>query len=302
MNPSVTFSIIIVHWNTLELTRRCILSIYAKNLKNYFEIILIDNASTDESGRILYSEFPEVNYIRSEESRGFAAANNSGIALAKGEYIILLNSDTEMQSHEPLAKVQQRFDDDPSLGILGAALYFPDGRLQACGRSFLTLGRLIKQQLLFVATGSIQKKKDKFFHTDYVDGAFLCITRSSLEHISPLDERYTMYAEDMEWCHRAWSAGFTVAVDPTIRILHHRGGSSKKRFANILFENALNNCRFLNHTESFNHAKIGYNIYLIGMLFRIPIAAVRRTGLARDYYKGFLKSLRMRKQLKDLWR
>lgn len=301
MSAAVTFSIIIVHWNTLDLTRQCIQSVYDKNQRTDFEIILIDNASTDASGFLLRDEFPGVIFRRSEENLGFAAANNRGIVLASGEYIILLNSDARMESAEPLAHVLRRFKADQTLGILGGALYFPNGRLQASGRPFLTLDRLIKQQIFFAGTCPLpERAREHLFAVDYVDGAFLCISRRVIEKISLFNERYTMYAEDMEWCRRAWSAGFRVVVDPTIQIIHHRGGSSTKRFSEILYINALNNCRFLDDTQSTSHAKIGYDIFLLGMLLRIPVALCRRTGLARDYWTGFRTSFRKRHQLKEL--
>ncbi|RQW05869.1 glycosyltransferase family 2 protein [candidate division KSB1 bacterium] len=301
MKSDMLFSIIIVHWNTLALTTRCVESIYEKNKSN-FEIILVDNGSTDGSGFRLQEKFPRLVLIRHERSRGYAAANNDGIRKARGEFILLMNSDAFMKSQDPLPQIERTFLDYPDAGIIGGLLLFPDGKAQACGRSFLTFKQLVKQQLMFCATFAPTHIPDRPVITDYVDGAFLGTKRSVIDKIGLLNEEYDMYAEDMDWCLRAWRCGYQVMVQPLIEITHLRGGTSRFRFADVLYRNAISNCRFIRRFQSERHARLSYDIFLLGMLMRIPLSCWRRSPFIRDYFHAFWRCLRMRRNLNSVLR
>ncbi|MBN1561018.1 glycosyltransferase family 2 protein [candidate division KSB1 bacterium] len=284
------------------MTKRCLESIYDKNKSYNFEIILADNGSTDGSGFHLHEYFPHIVLIRNEDGRGYAAANNDGIRKARGEFILLMNSDAFMKSENPLQQLDRTFLQYPKAGIIGGVLFFPDGKVQACGRSFLTFKRLIKQQLLFRSRFASITVPERPFVTDYIDGAFLAIKRSAIDKIGLLNEEYDLYAEDMDWCLRAWQCGYQVMVQPSIAVTHLRGGSTRLRFAEVLFSNIINNCRFMQKFQGEQHAKLSYDVYLLGTLMRIPLSLLRRSPLARDYYRAFCRCLFMRRKLYSLLR
>ena len=109
MKQKPQFSIIIVHWNTFDLTKQCIGSIYSNNSEARFEIFLVDNGSTDNSGNLLCQEFPKVKYVKHESGIGYSAANNSAISKARGDVLILMNSDCQMQSNNALHEITLTF-------------------------------------------------------------------------------------------------------------------------------------------------------------------------------------------------
>ena len=281
---------IVVSWNTAEMTLRCVQSIIDKEHSDH-EIIVVDNHSSDDTCRLLRERYPHVRLIENESNEGYARANNKGIKAAKGDLIILMNSDAALISPEPVRQIQEYLENEPNCGIVGARQVFPDGRLQSLGREFISVKSLIKSQILFSSAPVWRSGKipDHALAADYVDGAFLAIRRSVIDRIGLLNENYFMYAEDMEWCAAATAQGWTVRVLPKIEVLHEHAASSKKSFVNILVHNAVNQCRFLYKHYNMEKARQGFGILLVGMILRIPLSVIRRNGLARDYYLGVKK-------------
>jgi GT2 family glycosyltransferase len=298
------FTIIIVNWNTKELTTKCIQSIYEKKLMVPFEIILVDNASSDGTAQYVCNEFPDICIIENDENVGFARANNQGIRQAKGKYILLLNSDTALKSEKPLIRMSEYFENNLNTGIVGGTLVLPNGKIQSQGRQFLSLKILVKQQILFSSAQLfkrfIRQNEQQDYKADYVDGAFLCIRKSVIEQIGLLNENYFIYGEDMEWCYRAKQAGWKVSVLPDIVVLHEHAASSRQNFRRVLLNNALNNSRFICLAHGKTRAKIAFNIYLLGMLLRIPLSIMRKNGLGKDYMHGFIDCLKQLGCLEDI--
>ncbi len=293
-------TIIIVNWNTKTLTANCIRSVFVKNKRTNFEIIVVDNASFDESAAFLKSKYPQITLIENTSNVGFARANNQAIGKAKGDLIVLLNSDTELLSEESLFKLQSFFEKHPGVGIAGATLVLPNGKIQSVGRKFLSLKNLIKQQLLFSSAPGMKKRElhNSSVSADYVDGAFLCIRKKVISEIGLLNEDYFMFGEDMEWCVRAQKAGWKVVVVPDIKVLHHHGASSKQNFRKALEQSTLNVCRFMSSYYSEQDAKIAFDVFLAGMLLRIPLSILRRNGLAKEYYRALKSTCHIRRDLK----
>ena len=293
-------TIIIVNWNTKALTANCIQSILAKNKQTNFEIIVVDNASSDGSVAFLKSKFPEITLIENTSNVGFSRANNQAIKKANGKFILLLNSDTEMLTREPLLRLKIFFAKNPNVGIVGATLVLPDGKIQSAGRKFLSLKNLIKQQFFFGATPGMKSRKSEHlpFFADYVDGAFLAIRRQVISEIGLLNEDYFMFGEDMEWCARAQKAGWKVMVLPGIQVLHYHGASSRQNFRQALQQSTLNVCRFISRYYGEKDAKIGFDVFLAGMFLRIPLSILRKNGLAKEYLKALQSSSRIRRRLK----
>ena len=294
------FSIIIVSWNTRELTLHAIQSVYDQHESNV-EIIVVDNASSDDTIKAVTARFPDVRIIANSENLGYAHANNQGMRQARGDYFVLLNSDAELKSMGLLHTIKSTFETHPKTGILGGTLRLTSGAIQAVGRQFLTFNRLVKQQLLFNSAPMFKDKaveSDRLIFVDYVDGAFLAIPARVVQDIGFMRADFFMYGEDMEWCARASLFGWDVAVLPSLEILHHHAASSKQNFRRILVQNALNNCRFLADHEMLLRAKQAFIVYLGGMLLRVPLSILRRNGLALDYWNAFRDCLKLQSRLK----
>lgn len=282
-------SIVIINWNTKDLLLRCIDSVYEKNHTVSYEIILVDNASSDDSVLAVKERFPKVKIICNDYNVGYAAANNQGLQIAKGEVFLLLNSDTELVSSEPLSFVEKYFNENSRVAVIGCKLVFPDGRIQSVGREFLSLKLLVKQQIFFSGYFQNYKLAVEPQSVDYVDGAFLAVRSEIFRNFDGLNEEYFLYGEDMEFCWRVKQAGWLVHVLPQISVRHYHAASSKKDFSNAHFNNVVNNCRFLQKKYDKNAARKAYLVYGVGTFLRIPLAFIRKTKLAKHYLNVLLK-------------
>ena len=224
-------SVIIVNYNTKELLKRCLKSVMASHTDFGFETIVSDNGSTDGSQALVKEEFPEVVLLENGANLGFSKANNIAIRRATGRYLLLLNSDTQIQS-DTLTLCIKRMNQDDSIGILGCKVLLPDGKLDpACRRkfpnprnSFLRLFGLEK-----FSDYNINAPIDKEGEVDSVTGAFLMIRKTVVDQIGLLDEEFFMYGEDLDWCWRAKAAGFKVLYYHGAQITHFKYGSSQKK-------------------------------------------------------------------------
>lgn len=268
-----------------------------------FEIILVDNNSTDKSVAWLEHIFPQVDLIRNTTNVGFARANNQAIQKSKGDIILLLNSDTVLNTSEPLQLLTEYFAAHPDTAVLGAKLLYPDGRIQSMGRQFWSLKKCIKAQLLFISSPLWRKQRESMapVEADYVDGAFLAIPRRIINEVGMMDESYFMYAEDLEWCARIRRAGYRITVLPEIEVIHFQGASSRQNFAEMLLESARNTCRFIYQHEGPLQAKIAYIVHTLGMGLRIPLSMVRKPDLVKSYWSGFRKSIAKWRKLDHLF-
>lgn len=303
-NPDL--SIIIVNWNTRELTLNCIQSIYQiDHASDKFEIILIDNASGDGSVDAIRGRFKDVQILENKENVGFARACNQGIKKASGDILLLVNSDILLKTDNTFKKISDLFNKNTEIGIIGAKLLFPDGTLQAAGRKFVSVWELMKMQLFFSTAPVFKKIKQRFFPVkyrlfhlaDYVDGAFLAIRHQVIEEIGLLNENFYMYGEDMEWCARARQAGWKVAVHNEIEVIHFHAQSSKKDYIRMLFHNTKNNCQIIRRYHGKFQAKLAFYIYLKGMFLRIFIAFFRNRQQVSEYWHGLLNCWKNRREI-----
>lgn len=226
-------SIVIVSWNTCGLLRRCLASVYAHPAREPFEVFVVDNASTDGSPEMAAREFPQVRLIANRENRGFAGGNNQAIPLSTGEYILLLNPDTEVYPGALQALVAH-LDAHLSDGAAGARLLNPDGSLQESAYPRPTLlreaWRLFHldslRPLAVYPMGSWPV--DRARPVDVLKGAALILRREALDAAGPLDEGYFMYSEEVDLCTRIQRAGWRLAWVPQAQVLHHEGQSTRQ--------------------------------------------------------------------------
>ena len=239
-------SIVIVHYKTLDKTRMTLASLYKSVLDESFEVILVDNASDDGSVEVIEKEYPNLTIIRNANNDGFAVANNLGIIRAKGDMILLLNSDVEL-SKSALMKSITYLRHHPEIGALGIKLVLPTGNLDhTCKRGFPTP---MSSLYYFMRLHHKYPNSKKFGHyamtyihedeTAFVDaivGAFMLMPKSVVEEVGPLDEAFFMYGEDLDYCYRIVQKGYKIVYYPEARGVHHKGASSSNLSYKLNYE------------------------------------------------------------------
>ena len=229
-------SVIIVNWNVRDLLRRCLHSILANLPTGQLEVIVVDNGSTDGSAEMVRTEFPQVHLLANPDNRGFTGANNQGLAVARGRYVLLLNPDTEVVG-DALETLVAFADAHPDVGVVGPQLLNPDGTVQSSRRRFPTLATALLESTwlqpyaprrLLARYYVLDRPDDEVQDVDWVTGAALMARREAVEQVGPLDEGFFMYSEELDWCRRFRAAGWRVVYLPTARIIHHEGKSSEQ--------------------------------------------------------------------------
>lgn len=229
-------SVVIVNYNTREYLKGCLRSIKAEAKGFSLEIIVVDNASSDASAEMIKNEFPEIILIENTSNTGFAYANNQGIALAKGEYVLLLNSDTVVL--DGCFDFMRAFmDANPDIAMAGCKVLNADGSLQlSCGRlpSVMSEFMHFTKGLLFPFDDPFTAAKfmtgwdhNQIRDVEALSGCFMWIRKTSIENAGPLDASIFMYYEDSEFCMRIRrkEAG-RIVYFPKPGIIHYVGKSS----------------------------------------------------------------------------
>lgn len=278
---------IIINHNTRALLQACLQSVFSQTKNIDFEAIVVDNGSTDGSREMLVQDFPQVVTIFNDENKGFAAANNQGIRQAQGEYVLLLNSDTEILNHA-IGKTIAFMDHHPDASIAGCKLLNPDGTLQPSCRSFPSAWNLFAEAtflyLLFKKTklfGGYHKTDFDYAETRQVDvvmGAFMMIRREVFENAGLLDESYFMYTEETDFCYRARQFGFKVYFTPEAQIIHHVAASKKSLYS---FHKQLHLSQLLFIRKHFTGIRKALCVFWkrFGLALRVPVYAL--AGLLR---------------------
>lgn len=229
-------SIIIVNYKTEELTINCLDSVFESHLKDLtMEVIVVDNASGDGSIEAIEARFPQARIIKNTENLGFSKANNIGIDVSKGEYILLLNSDTIVE-HNTFYESLIFMKNHPHIGALGCKVLLEDGSLDAaCKRSFpspvnglyhsLKLDQRFPDSRRFGEYNLTYVDEDKTCSVDCVMGAYMLVPRRVIDEVGRLDEDFFMYGEDIDWCYRIKTAGYSIIYYPKVRIFHLKRAS-----------------------------------------------------------------------------
>ncbi|QQG52623.1 MAG: glycosyltransferase family 2 protein [Candidatus Falkowbacteria bacterium] len=219
------FSLVIINYKTFDLTKACLESLFLLPNQNNLEIILIDNASNDGSIEKLETEFgPKVKIIKNKQNLGFAGANNQGAAIASGEFLIFLNSDTIIKE-DFLNTCADILNNNPKIGIISPRLKLPDGEDQkAAFGIFPTWVNLLTQKTKNEA--QLDKHND-FLISDWVSGCALMISQKLFQEIGGWDDHFFLYYEDIDICKKASLKGYQSAVALKTNIIHFGGQSLK---------------------------------------------------------------------------
>jgi N-acetylglucosaminyl-diphospho-decaprenol L-rhamnosyltransferase len=229
-NPSPPVTVIILAYNTPELLVRCLQGFYVSCHEMGWQTIVVDNGSEEEIGSVIDARFDGIEVIRSERNLGFAGGNNIGLLKAKGEFVILMNSDVMAQA-EILVSLVEAVRADPRIGAMSPGLLTAAGKPQAFAfGSQITPGYLIRRAIRrllglgYVHDWSIRKPID----VGWVSAACICVRRRTIEEVGDLDERFPLYFEDADWGLRMGSSGWRVVYNPLLRVTH-LGGASRIR-------------------------------------------------------------------------
>jgi GT2 family glycosyltransferase len=227
-------SVVIVSWNTGDLLRGCLHSILERTHEISFEIIVVDNASRDGSTEMVLTEFPTVKLIKNSRNLGFAAANNQGIRVASGRYILLLNPDTVILDSAICRSVKYA-DLHVDVGVMGCQVLEDDHRIQRTGFSFPTpwnlfltlsgLSRVFPRSRIFGRPELGWWDRDCEQDLDVVSGMFMLVRREAIKQVGLLDEAYFVYTEEADWCYRFARLGWRRVFSPCAQIIHLDGGS-----------------------------------------------------------------------------
>ena len=269
--PDLTISII--SYNTSDLLKGCLNSVYENIRGIKFEVIVIDNNSTDDSPGMLKKEFPQVTLIQNKGNVGFARANNQAFNRSKGRFFLLLNSDTEVLSHS-IEEMVEFIDLHPEVGAVGCRLVFPDGTPQPYISKFLNLSSALWTVFLgflnvktlvrspkwkkFIAKyfGSIVGRTINLYLSHYledgktvqevdrVSGACMLVRHETIKDVGLLDESFFMYAEDSDWCFRMRQKNWKIYVLPEVKVVHYVGQSSEEMFTRTSPERYKSTCYF----------------------------------------------------------
>jgi len=262
-------SIIIVNWNTSKLLFQCLESISRSELRSTFEIIVVDNASTDDSISVITTNFPDVHIISNDRNLGFAKANNQGIAMAKGRYVLLLNSDTIVLPgvFDEMLRVA---DLNPQTGVIGPKLLNMDGTLQKSWSSFPSfLSELVgKNFRIRHPVVNIPNTYD----VDWIMGACMLVRAATIQDVGKMDEDYFFYSEETDWCFRIKKKNWKVWYLTSGEIYHLGGGSTKRGSVAQLV--SLYQSKLLYFKK--NHGNFMTTLLRMGLAFSNTLGIIRR--------------------------
>jgi len=286
LRKTATLSIVIVNWNTKEYLAKCLSSIYKNNFPTLLEVIVVDNASKDDSSEMVRKKYPWVKLIANKKNKGFAGGNNQGWKKSKGKYILFLNPDAMVHSN-CLQIMVDFMEKNPQAGACSAKLVNPDGTDQKLGfyRITPTLVRaFFSHSPITPVILRIPYFRGKLFeHTDFskvqeIDqppGACFFTRRSVLKKIGAMDEDYTLYFEDVDLAYRIKQAGWKQYFLPNAIVVHFVGrstiqlGHGKRSF--LYYKSMI---KFFKKFYSMNHVRLAGILVFTRFLYELVVLSI----------------------------
>jgi N-acetylglucosaminyl-diphospho-decaprenol L-rhamnosyltransferase len=293
-------SIIIVNWNSLPYLRQCLKSVYAETRGIDFEVIVVDNDTSDNAANQFREEFPAVMVIRTGENLGFARANNLGVRISSGKNILFLNPDTSIVG-ESIGIMLFHLERLADAGIVGCKLLNSDLTVQtSCIQRFPTiLNQVVSIEWLRLRLPDLDlwgikplfSNEEKIVPVDVVSGACLMATRDAFEKVGCFSEEYFMYAEDMDLCYKVQQAGRTVYYVGGATVIHYGGGSSEdgrsSQLASVRQKQAM--MQFCRKTRGWSYAALYRAAMGINAMCRLAaITLVRPFARGKRQFDGTL--------------
>ncbi|MEN9570173.1 MAG: hypothetical protein RL172_1404, partial [Bacteroidota bacterium] len=250
-------SIVIINYNTFQLTCNCIASIKEKLLEVQYEIILVDNASVECDADLFKQKFPFIKLIKSPVNTGFTGGNNLGVRAAAGQYLLLLNSDTELINNAPKICLDY-IRANQTVGMVTCQLLYPDGRIQQNCRRFRTISWELLEVIPLYKLLPKQKSENLMLHhyfdhqrfadVDWVWGAYMLFPKSIIQQLpqQKLSDDFFMYCEDTLWCWDFKQLGYNIHFLPQAKVMHiHKGSVSKDKWIKIRTTSIKNHGQFM---------------------------------------------------------
>lgn len=266
----MNLSIIIVSYNTRDMTRDCLISIHESNIELEYEIIVIDNHSSDGSVEMIRESFPDVLLIANDENKMFARANNQGVKHAAGECVLLLNSDTIIESGN-IEKLYAFYEANvETVGCIGPQVLNEDRTIQSEAYCHESLRQVLCNTFGVVKWPIFRGLKKRILPEGYprfmmgetrksgwVTGCCMLIPHKVLNQVGGLDEAFIFYHEDVEFCFRVKTHGLSVWCCPEAKVVHLGGGSTTSEIKAELSDIALaQRALYIEKTIGFRHWRI----------------------------------------------
>ena len=272
-------SIIIVSFNTKDLLRDCLTSIFEQAGDVDYKIVVVDNASIDGSLEMVKNTFPQVTLIENSVNRGYAAACNQGMRIAEGRYILLLNSDV-LICDSAVEETVRYADSHPQVGIVGCQVWESEDKIMmTCFRfpsiinlllNATGLSRLFKYNCFLGRERMYWWKRDSERKVDVVPGVFMLVRREAIDQVGFMDEGYFFYSEEVDWCYRFSMVGWPTMFWPGARIIHVGGGaqSSKKTPEKSYVLLVKGKLRFFKKNRGFISYLLARAIFLVQFILK----------------------------------
>jgi len=232
----VDVSIIVVAWNVRDLLYNCLKSAYDQTKGIDFEVIYVDNGSTDSSIEMLTKKFPGITIIQNQKNEGFIKANNQGIKVAKGRYVLLLNSDTIVLDNA-IGKIVKFADAHLEAGVVGCKVLNPDKSIQrtclmypSVANLFLfatCLYKVFPRSKLFGREHMTWWNYDDVREVEAVCGCFSLVRKEAIDQVGLMDPTYFTYCDEADWCYRFSQSGWKILFTPEPKIIHYGGQNTK---------------------------------------------------------------------------
>jgi N-acetylglucosaminyl-diphospho-decaprenol L-rhamnosyltransferase len=285
----VDLSIVILNWNVRDLLDPCLASI--RSDRYAFQIIVVDNASSDDSVKMVRTKYPQVTLIANSINRGFTGGNNQGLEAARGRYVCVLNPDTEIVD-AALDQLVAYLDDQPEVGAIGPQLLNPDGSIQSSRRRFPTVATAFFESTWLQGLAPRSWLRHYYLddvspavtqQVDWLNGACTIFRRSVLDQVGVYDEQnFFMYSEELDLCRRIKQAGWQIVYLPEAKVIHHAGRSSDQVVA----------ARHIYFQTSKVHYFRKYHGRFIAEMLRIFLLGQYIWQIGLEWLKGLLGSRR----------
>ena len=284
-------SVIVLTWNSADQIEECLRSLETNAGCVSHEVLVIDNASSDDTVARVASNFPAITLMQNEQNLGFAAGNNRGIEQARGRYLLLLNPDTVVHQGA-LTTMVSYLESHPRVAAVGPRLIEEDGRIQRSCTHYPAISRVL---LAHITEGGYLPTEDGPAAVDALSGAALMVRQDVVKAVGALDPDFFMYGEDTEWCYRMTQAGWEVHYLPTAEITHLRGKSAQQVPIHTYVRRRVAKLLFLK-----KHGK-GWQVWLLARLFAFNVILRKWRTRDRDkaaYHEAVLA--RFREEVREL--
>lgn len=296
-------SVIIVSWNTKKLLRDCLQSVYEQTVGHSLEVFVVDNNSPDNSAEMVRNEFPQVILIANPDNKGFAAANNQAMRLATGKQILLLNPDTIILENA-IDKLLDYANSGniKNLGVLVCTLLNDDLTLQKSVNSFYNFWASFVENRFIAGLFQRFNLEPKWFTSywdhktereiDWAYGALMLFSKELMDKVGLLDERFYIYAEEMDYFLRVKKAGYKSVFVPGIKIVHLGKSSSRQKRAAMFIQNYKSFYIFLLKHYGFGQYwayRLRANFYLVLWYLRFSLSSSSEAREQRQVYAETLK-------------